>query len=141
MVRYVLDTNAVSALMKGEARVVERLMSVDRADVAVPQPVVAEIAYGIERLPRSRRRDGLQERFDLLRTELGRVAWTDAVSERFGVVKAALERRGRRIEDFDAAIAAHALAEGAVLVTANRDDMARVQGLKVEDWTKPAGGR
>jgi tRNA(fMet)-specific endonuclease VapC len=141
MVRYVLDTNAVSALMKGEARVVERLMSVDRADVAVPQPVVAEIAYGIERLPRSRRRDGLQERFDLLRTELARVAWTDAVSERFGAVKAALERRGRRIEDFDAAIAAHALAEGAVLVTANRDDMARVPGLKVEDWNKPAGGR
>ena len=58
------------------------------------------------------------------------------MSERFGTVKALLERRGRRIEDFDAAIAAHALVEGATLVTANRDDMARVPGLTIEDWTE-----
>jgi len=61
---------------------------------------------------------------------------TDAVSERFGAIKAALERKGTRIEDFDAAIAAHALAEGAVLVTANLDDMVRVPGLAVEDWAQ-----
>lgn len=132
--RYLLDTNAVSALMKGEPRVRERLRAVSHRDVAIPQPVVAEIAYGIERLPRSKRRDALQERFDLLRAELARAPWTDAVSDHFGVVKAALERRGERIEDFDAAIAAHALAEGAVLVTANLDHMVRVPGLTVEDW-------
>jgi tRNA(fMet)-specific endonuclease VapC len=136
-VRYVLDTNAVSALMKGDTRVVGRLQAAMRGDVAVPQPVIAEIEYGIARLPRSKRRQALQERFDLVRTELARAAWTDAVSEHFGTVKAALERRGTRIEDFDAAIAAHALAEGAVLVTANLDDMARVPGLKIEDWAQP----
>ena len=63
------------------------------------------------------------------------------MSERFGTIKATLERRGTRIEDFDAAIAAHALAEGAVLVTANLDDMARVPGLKIEDWAQPATRR
>lgn len=134
--RYVLDTNAVSALMKGDPRVVAKLRATNRGDAAIPHPVVAEIAYGIERLPRSKRRDALQERFDLVRMELARVAWTDAVSERFGSIKAALERKGRRIEDFDAAIAAHALAEGAVLITANLDDMSRVAGLSVEDWAK-----
>jgi tRNA(fMet)-specific endonuclease VapC len=99
--------------------------------------VIAEIAYGIERLPRSRRRERLQERFDLICAELARVAWTDAVSERFGYVKATLERRGQRIEDFDAAIAAHALAEGATLVTANLADMKRVPGLRIDDWAAP----
>ena len=135
--RYVLDTNAVSALMKGDPRIVERLASIARGDVAVPQPVLAEIEYGIQRLPTSRRRTELRDRFDLLRTELARVDWTDDVSERFGRVKASLERRGRRIEDFDAAIAAHALAYGAVLVTANLDHMRRVPGLPVEDWSAP----
>ena len=62
---YVLDTNAVSALMKGTAAVVERLAATAPADVAVPQPVLAEIAFGIERLPRSKRRAALQSRFDL----------------------------------------------------------------------------
>ena len=133
---YVLDTNAVSALMKGEATVVERLASHVPTDVAIPQAVIAEIAYGIERLPRSRRRRALQERFDLLCSEIPRTAWTDAVSHAYGRIKAALERRGTRIEDFDAAIAAHALALDSTLVTANLEHMTRVPGLKVEDWTQ-----
>jgi tRNA(fMet)-specific endonuclease VapC len=97
--KYVLDTNAVSALMKAEPQVVARLRDTNRADVVVPQPVIAEIAYGIERLPRSKRRHALQERFELICMELARSQWTDAVSERFGAIKAALERKGQRIED------------------------------------------
>jgi tRNA(fMet)-specific endonuclease VapC len=136
-VKDVLDINAVSVLMKGDVRVIGRLEQVGKNEVAVPQPALAEIAYGIERLPRSRRRDFLQTRFDLLRQELLRAEWTDEVSECYGTIKATLEKKGRRIEDFDAAIAAHALARGVVLVTANLDDMARVHGLAVEDWTAP----
>jgi tRNA(fMet)-specific endonuclease VapC len=131
---YVLDTNAVSALMKGSAAVVERLAATEPADVAIPQPVLAEIAFGIERLPRSKRRRALQARFDLICSELPRAEWTDTVSQTYGRIKATLERRGARIEDFDAAIAAHALALDATLVTANLDHMARVPGLRVEDW-------
>ena len=67
--------------------------------------------------------------------ELPRAEWTDAVSQMFGRIKATLERRGMRIEDFDAAIAAHALALDATLVTANVDHMIRVPGLLVEDWS------
>ena len=132
--KYVLDTNAVSALMKGEPVFLERLKRESRADVALPQPVLAEIAYGLERLPKSRRRTALEERFEAIRAELPRVEWTDPVSESFGAIKAELERRGRTIEDFDAAIAAHALAGGAILVTANLEHMLRIPGLRVEDW-------
>ena len=132
---YVLDTNAVSALMKGSAAVVERLAATAPAEVAVPQPVLAEIAYGIERLARSKRRVALQARFDLLCSELPRADWTDTVSQMYGRVKASLERRGTRIEDFDAAITAHALAFDATLVTADLDHMTRVPGLRVENWS------
>jgi tRNA(fMet)-specific endonuclease VapC len=133
-VKYVLDTNAVSALMQGRPEVIDRLAAVARGDVSVPQPVLAEIAYGIERLPPSRRRTVLQARFDLLRAQLQRCPWTDEVSEAFGRIKAALEKRGQRIEDFDAAIAAHAAAAGATLVTANARQMTRVPGLRTQDW-------
>jgi tRNA(fMet)-specific endonuclease VapC len=133
---YVLDTNAVSALMKGSAAVVERLAAIEPPDISVPQPVLAEIAFGIERLPRSKRRTALEARFDLICSELPRAGWTDAVSHAYGRIKATLERRGTRIEDFDAAIAAHALAIGATLVTANLDHMIRLPGLQIEDWDR-----
>jgi tRNA(fMet)-specific endonuclease VapC len=122
--------------MKGTAAVVARLAATAPADVAVPQPVLAEIAFGIERLPRSKRRAALQSRLDLISAELPRAEWTDAVSQMFGRIKATLERRGTRIEDFDAAIAAHALALDATLVTANVDQMIRVPGLRVENWSQ-----
>ena len=98
--------------------------------------VFMEIAFGIERLPRSKRRAALQSRFDLISAELPRAEWTDVVSQMFGRIKATLERRGTRIEDFDAAIAAHALALDAALVTANLGHMVRVPGLRVEDWNR-----
>jgi len=133
-VKYVLDTNALSALMKGEEKVTRRLSQKARADVYLPQPVLAEIAYGIERLSRSRRRDGLRVRFDLIRQELARAPWSDEVSEAFGAIKTKLERAGQRIEDFDIAVAAHAAAMAAVLVTANLGHMSRIPGIEIEDW-------
>lgn len=136
---YILDTNAVSALMKGDATVVERLAATAPADVAIPQPVLAEIAYGLERLARSKRRAALQAPFDLVCAEIPRAEWTDTVSQMYGRVKATLERRGTRIDDFDAAIAAHALAVDATLVTANLDHMARprasTRGLEQVEMT------
>lgn len=77
----------------------------------------------------------MQGRFELICSELQRVEWSDAASHEYGRVKAALERRGARIEDFDAAIAVHALASGATLVTSNLYHMSRVPGLHLEDWT------
>jgi tRNA(fMet)-specific endonuclease VapC len=135
-VTYILDTNAVSALMKGDEAFVNRFASYAPADVAIPPPVIAELAYGIERLPRSRRRSSLRARFELICSEIPRAEWTDDVGHAYGRIKAALERRGSRIEDFDAAIAAHALAVRATLVTANIEHMSRVPGLHVEDWSQ-----
>ncbi len=135
--KYVLDTNVVSALMRGDAHVLERLRRTSKEEVAIPHPVLAEIAYGIERLPRSARKRRLVARFGLVRAEIARVSWSDEISDAFGAVKAALERRGERIEDFDVAIAAHALAHRATLVTANGKHMSRVAGLVVEDWATP----
>jgi tRNA(fMet)-specific endonuclease VapC len=71
-----------------------------------------------------------------LREELARIPWSDEVSHAFGAIKARLKRAGKRIEDLDIAVAAHAVASGAVLVTANVDHMARVSGLEVQDWSR-----
>jgi len=135
--KFLLDTNAVSALMRGDEDILANLKKTNRRDVALPHPVVAELSYGIARLPKSKKRKLLEERFELLAATFARVDWTDAVSAAFGHVKASLEKRGLRIEDFDVAIAAHALANGCTLVTSNLKHMANVPDLIVEDWSPP----
>jgi tRNA(fMet)-specific endonuclease VapC len=134
--KYVLDTNALSALMKGDVKATGRLVSEARSDVLLPEPVVAEIAFGLKRLPESAKRRQLDQRFSLFCEELNVVAWSREVSLSFGEIKATLERRGTPLEDFDIAIAAHALANDAVLVTANPKHMKRIRGLTLQDWCK-----
>ena len=137
---YVLDTTALSALMRSEAEPSQRLLGTPPDDVLVPQPAVAEVRDGLSRLPRSRRRSMLEERLATLLEGLKRAEWDDRVSVTFGELKADLERRGTRVDDFDAAIAAHALALDATLVTDNLRHFRRIRGLSVESWTEPAEG-
>jgi len=134
--KYVLDTNTISILMQGNPSSARILTSKSRTDVFLPQPVVAEIEYGLFRLPHSKKRDRLRQRFELFSSELPRAEWTDEVSRAFGRAKANLERRGIRIEDFDVAVAAHALALGATLVTDDIKHMKRVSGLTIENWNR-----
>jgi len=134
-VSYVLDTTVLSALMRAERGPSTRLLRERPVDVVLPQPAVAEIHYGLARLPRSRRRRELEGRLAALLVAMQRAPWTDDVSRQFGEVKADLERRGERVDDFDVAIAAHALAIGAAVVTRNLRHFTRIRGLQVEDWT------
>jgi tRNA(fMet)-specific endonuclease VapC len=52
----------------------------------------------------------------------------------YGDIRADLERRGEVICGNDLWIAAHAMAEGLILVTNNEREFQRVKGLKVENW-------
>lgn len=52
--KYVLDTNTLSFAMSGEMSVCRRMLSQARSDVLLPQPVVAEIEYGLSRMRRYR---------------------------------------------------------------------------------------
>lgn len=117
--RYVLDTNTVSALMRGAVSVAARIARTPRADVGISQVTVAEIEFGLRCLPASRRRRLLQAQWEAIGPELIRLPWDDSVSRAFGERKARLERLGKRMSDFDLAIAAHAIALGLIVVTAD----------------------
>jgi len=119
-VRYLLDTDTVSALMRGEPRVATRVAETARQDVAISQVTAAEIEFGLRHLPASRRRRSLEAQWSTIASELVRLPWSDEVSRLFGERKARLAKAGRRMSDFDLAIAVHALAHGYTLVTADR---------------------
>jgi len=118
--RYLLDTNTVSALMRGDLSVATRVAATPREDVAISQVTAAEIEFGLRYLPASRRRRALEAQWSAIGSELVRLPWSDEVSRRFGERKARLEKAGRRMSDFDLAIGVHALTYELTLVTADR---------------------
>ena len=132
--KYLLDTNTVSALMRGAPAVAARLAKIPRADIAISQVTAAEIEFGLRYLPASRRRRLLQAQWEAIGSELIRLPWDDPVSRAFGVHKARLARRGRPMSDFDLAIAAHAIAFGLIVVTA--DAAFGRLGIRRENWLR-----
>ncbi len=55
-------------------------------------------------------------------------------ARRFGVIRKDLQQRGNVIGPFDLLIAAHAIAEDAILVTNNTREFSRIPMLTLEDW-------
>jgi tRNA(fMet)-specific endonuclease VapC len=131
MTRYMLDTNTVSHLIKGHPAVMRRVASATMSSLCLSTITQAELAFGLAKRPEATRlRRAVREL--LLCVEV--LPWDDAVAERYGIVRAALERRGRILAPLDLLIAAHALSAGAALVSNDRA-FAQVDGLTLEDWT------
>jgi tRNA(fMet)-specific endonuclease VapC len=132
-VHYLLDTNTVSYVIKGSfPHVRERLAEVPIREVGISVITVAELRFGVARLPQAAKLGTVVEEF-LRRIEV--MAWDSAAAQRYGRLRAGLEEQGVPMGNMDLLIAAHALAVGAILVSNDRI-FRRVKGLRVEDWTK-----
>ena len=133
-VRYLLDTNIASYVIKGNVpHVREHLVRVPIADVGISVVTEAELRFGVERIPTASHLQSAVEEF-LLHVEI--LPWHSAAARRYAKLRSTLEDSGTPMGNMDMMIAAHALAEDVILVTHDRV-FQRVKHLKVEDWTKP----
>jgi tRNA(fMet)-specific endonuclease VapC len=132
-VRYLLDTNTASYVIKGNfPRVRERLLKVPMAEVGISVVTEAELRFGVARRPEATTLKRVVEEF-LLRVES--LAWDSEAAREYARIRALLEKHGSPMGNLDLMIAAQAVAVGAVLVT--RDHVfRRVKDLKVDDWSK-----
>jgi tRNA(fMet)-specific endonuclease VapC len=138
-VNYLLDTNAVIALLKNHPPSVRnrlRRAVSEGASIAVPSVALYELWYGVAR---SERRDENAERLRVfLSGDIDIVPFGDEDAATAGDLRAALEAAGTPIGPYDLLIAAQALRSGTTLVTANVSEFARVRGLLWQDWTSAA---
>jgi tRNA(fMet)-specific endonuclease VapC len=132
-VRYLLDTNAASYIIKGNfPRARERLLRVPMAEVGISVVTEAELRFGVARRPEATGLKVAVEEF-LLRVEI--LQWDSEAARYYSEIRSVLEREGEPMGNLDMMIAAQALAAGAVLVTSDRA-FRRVKGLKLEDWNR-----
>jgi tRNA(fMet)-specific endonuclease VapC len=129
---YVLDTNACIRILNGTSpRLVARLREHEPAEIRLCAVVKAELLYGARRSSRVADNLRLLERFF---EPLACLPFDDACAERYGVIRAELDRAGTPIGPNDLMIAATALANELDLVTHNTAEFSRVAGLRYEDW-------
>jgi predicted nucleic acid-binding protein len=128
---YLLDTNAISALMRVDVRMASWLSSVGADDRVVICTITrGEILFGLERLAQGRRRTELETRAGKLFAILPCEPLPPAAGDRYASVKIAQQRRGLPLDENDLWIAATALALAATLVSRDSDFQA-VDGLAV----------
>ena len=135
---YLLDTNAVIALLRNNPpRVRHRLRFViaGGAVIAVSSLVLYELWYGVARS--ERRRENSQRVRIFLSGDIAVVPFDEDDARTAGKLRATLEAAGTPIGPYDLLIAAQARSRGALLVTANTREFARVPGLRLEDWEPP----
>lgn len=134
MTGRVLDTNAISALMRHEPAVVRRYdMEMQRRSLLLLCPVVLyEIERGLLALPEATGRRGA---FQKLKASLTYVEMDQRVWLRAAELWANERRVGRVRSEDDLLIAAFASVHDAAIVTRNTQDF---EGLAVplEDWTR-----
>jgi tRNA(fMet)-specific endonuclease VapC len=131
--RYLLDTNTASYIIKGNVpRVRERLLRVPMSQVLISAVTEAELLFGA-----ARKRDAvrLKTAIDEFLLRVDSLPWDSNAAKHYADVRAALEIAGTPMGNLDMMIGAHALAAEAVLVTNDRS-FHRLKHLKIEDWTK-----
>ncbi|MDB5480029.1 MAG: hypothetical protein JWO83_1082 [Caulobacteraceae bacterium] len=138
MIGRLLDTNVLIDLIFAKSPDLDARYAAE-LHAATPMSISAvsifEFRFGAER---SRRRD-----FQL--AALGRFLNSATVidfhhqdAQAAALIKAELAAKGTPIGAYDLLVAAQGLARGLTMVTGNTREFSRVDGLAVEDWTRPA---
>lgn len=131
MIRYMLDTNVISDLIKNpRGKAAQQLKAVGEGAVCTSIIVAAELRYGCAKRGSKRLLKAVE---DLL-GEISVLPFDVPADAEYGSIRCELEVAGRPIGGNDFLIAAHARAIDATIVTANIDEFKRVRGLKMENW-------
>ncbi|MFP3439068.1 type II toxin-antitoxin system VapC family toxin [Pantoea ananatis] len=132
-----LDTCICSFIMREQPEtVIKRLeQAVLRSHrVVVSAITYAEMRFGASGPKASPRHVQLVEAFCARLDAI--LPWDRPAVDATTEIKVALRLAGTSIGPNDTAIAGHAIAVGAILVTNNTREFARVPGLVLEDWVK-----
>lgn len=128
---YLLDTNAISDLMRADAHMGDWLSGIQEDDRVVTCTIVrGEILFGIARLAEGKRRTDLEDKACQLLGALFCKPVPERAGDFYAVTKLARQRHGLSLDENDLWVAATVVALGATLVSRD-SDFAGIEGLPV----------
>lgn len=135
--KFLLDTDIVSApVLKEPDQTLIRRIDQHSHESAIAAPIWHELLYGIERLPRGKRRSAIAEyvndvvgaSFPILPYDTEAAAW-------HGQERARLDKLWTPAPFVDGQIAAVTRTNDLILVTGNLKHFRRFKGLHATDWS------
>ncbi len=128
---YLLDTNAISDLMRASPRIEKWMAGLAPGNRVVTCTIVrGEILFGIGRLPQGKRRAELEENGRRLLRAVRCEPVPERAADFYATVKLARQQRGLSLDENDLWVAATALALGATLISRD-SDFGLIGGLSV----------
>ena len=129
-----IDTNIVSAFMRGNSQVIRKIEEyLEKHDTLTISIITYyEIMRGIKALSSKTKVKAFHEFMSACNIE----ELDLLIAEKAADIYDELRRAGKLVEDADILIAATAMKHGMVVVTDNTEHFKRIRGLKVENWLK-----
>ncbi|MCB1052230.1 MAG: type II toxin-antitoxin system VapC family toxin [Acidobacteria bacterium] len=127
---YLLDTNTVSLLIRGNANMAKRIQSIPMAQLSISSITMGELYFGLAKRPQA---EQLQRAVMEFLKRVTVFAWDELAAKVYGSLRAELQKTGKVLAPLDMLIAAHAKALNAILVS-NDQAFNQVAQLQVEDW-------
>jgi predicted nucleic acid-binding protein len=132
---YLLDTNAISDLMRENPLITAGLRAAAGSDRVVTSVIVrGEVFHGLLRMPAGKRKDLLETKAAALFASLPCQGVPESAATHYAQIKSAQQALGLSLDENDLWIAASATAIGSTVVSRDAD-LRRIHGLKVVDWT------
>lgn len=130
--KLMLDTNTCIALIKRKpVHAIQKFGKYKVGDIGISAVTLAELRFGIAKSQHPTKNQAALDEF-LLPLEIA--AFDEPATAAYGVLRAALEKKGTPIGALDTMIAAHALSLDVTLVTNNTREFKRVPKLNITDW-------
>jgi tRNA(fMet)-specific endonuclease VapC len=131
--RYLLDTNAVSDLVRHpQGKVAQHIRKVGEAQICTSIIVAAELRYGAAK----KRSPRLSAQLEAVLGALEVLPFETPADAAYGLLRTRLEQAGKPIGAHDMLIAAQTLALGYTIVTDNEKEFARVEDLPHQNWLR-----
>ncbi len=133
MANYLLDTDTLIHFFRRKFAILEKIDAVGQENCYVSEISVAELLYGAYY---SNQKEKHVSEAALITEEFNLIPISEVLTI-YAIERARLRKAGTPVGSNDVFIAATALRFDLVLVSGNTKEMSRINGINLEDWTKP----
>ena len=128
--RYLLDTNTVSHLIKRHPQATQRLLAVPMHSLGISAITAGELAFGLAKRPEA---VALRAAVDEFLRRVDVLPWDADVAQTYGRLRAQMQSQGIGLSALDMQIAAHAVHVKAILVSSDRA-FGQLTEITHENW-------